>query len=166
LYTTWIEVDYAASYSFLLFYSSLLAGCFDVLTERTKNLSSDVFLAEPKDESGPGYVLTIYDGQHNSVVNHDTYVVDLMGNDSVIITRSTNAGNCETVYHRIRYKGGTQGFTPGSLLNLQIIRYAAGSMLNLNFILIFLPASEDFFRSPHPIHTLRNAIHSKLFFPA
>jgi hypothetical protein len=80
-------------------------GCFDIFTGKEKHIIGDISVINPDNVEDKGYRMVIYENEYNSNMLDD-YVIDVNGNDSVMLVKCIDKKECNELYYKINHNKG------------------------------------------------------------
>jgi len=97
-------------------------GCFDIFSGKSTNIVGNISVIDPDNVEVKGYTMVIYQNEHNATVL-DGYIVNVAGNDTVLLVESIDKKECNELYHKIKHNKGQgplniEPLSPGSYSQL------------------------------------------------
>jgi len=89
----------------LLIILFLCVGCFDIFSEEQKEIIGNISVINPNNQEDKGYKLIIYEEQINKNVI-EGYVVDVNGNDTILLVKAVNKRDCYEHYYEVKHRKG------------------------------------------------------------
>lgn len=99
-----------------------MVGCFDIFTAKEERIIGNISVINPDNVEDKGYRMVISENETNSNVLNE-YVVNVNGNDSVLLVKCIDKKECNELYYKINHNKGQ------SPLNVVSINYGTYSGL-------------------------------------
>ena len=105
-------------------------GCFDSLKTIEETIVGNISVMDSNDEEGGRYHLEFYnEAEHFNMGVIADFVVDIIGNDSVLLIKGVDRDSCFRVYYKVTHERGKK-IIGTSKLDLQSYLQQKGTLGN------------------------------------